>query len=87
MKPNAKAKRLQIGGRTDMTEIENRELLMSLVKAADLDLIWQKYDDGDNRLEHFASLIISECANALVDHDLWNRHVAHAWRNHFGIIT
>ena len=68
-----------------MTEIGNRELLTSLVKAADLDC---KFDDeGDNRLEHFASLIISECANALVDHDLWNRHVAHAWRNHFGIIT
>ena len=70
-----------------MTEIGNRELLMSLVKAADLD--WHKHfdDDGDNRLEHFASLIISECANALVDHDLWNRHVAHAWREHFGIVT
>ena len=70
-----------------MTEIGNRELLTSLVKAADLD--WHKHfdDDGDNRLEHFASLIISECANALVDYDLWNRHVAQAWRNHFGIIT
>ena len=70
-----------------MTEIENRELLLSLVKAADLD--WHKHfdDEGDNRLEHFASLIISECANALVDHDLWNRHVAQAWREHFGIVN
>ena len=70
-----------------MTEIGNRELLMSLVKAADLDCSKHFDDDGDNRLEHFASLIISECANALVDHDLWNRHVAHAWREHFGIVT
>ena len=70
-----------------MTKFENRELLMWLVKAADLD--WHKHfdDEGDNRLEHFASLIISECANALVDHDLWNRHVARALREHFGIIT
>ena len=74
-------------GTTMMTKIENRELLMSLVKAAHLD--WHKHfdDDGDNRLEHFTSLIIIECAYALVDHDLWNRHVAHAWREHFGIIT
>lgn len=39
----------------------------------------------DEELENFARLIISECANALADNGLYNRHVAAAWIEHFGI--
>jgi len=37
------------------------------------------------KLEKYTRLIISECANALVDNELYNRHIGHAWREHFGI--
>ncbi len=37
------------------------------------------------KLEKYTRLVISECANALVDNELYNRHIGHAWREHFGI--
>lgn len=44
--------------------------------------VWQFYDE---ELEKYTRLVISECANALVDNELYNRHIGHAWREHFGI--
>ena len=42
------------------------------------------YQFYEGELEDFVRKIISECANALVDNELWSRHVGHAWREHFG---
>lgn len=42
------------------------------------------YQFYEGELEDFVRKIISECANALMDNELWSRHVGHAWREHFG---
>ena len=36
-------------------------------------------------IEKFARLMISECAYALVDNELYSRHVGHALREHFEV--
>lgn len=36
-------------------------------------------------VEAFARRIISECAYALVDNELYNRHIGHAFREHFDL--
>lgn len=33
----------------------------------------------------FAELIIKECVNVLHDNELWNRHISHALKEHFGV--
>jgi len=43
------------------------------------------YNASPDDVEEFARLLISECANALVDNELYNRQIGHAWREHFGI--
>ena len=40
---------------------------------------------NQEKLEKYTRLVISECANALVVNELFNRHIGHAWREHFGI--
>ena len=36
-------------------------------------------------MEKFAELIVQECMNVLHDNELWNRHISHALKEHFGI--
>lgn len=33
----------------------------------------------------FAELIVQECMNVLHDNELWNRHISHALKEHFGV--
>ena len=33
----------------------------------------------------FAELIVRECVNVLHDNELWNRHISHALKEHFGV--
>jgi hypothetical protein len=33
----------------------------------------------------FAELIVQECVNVLHDNELWNRHISHALKEHFGV--
>ena len=35
--------------------------------------------------EEFAELIVNECVNVLHDNELWNRHISHALKEHFGV--
>ena len=35
--------------------------------------------------EKFAELIVRECVNVLHDNELWNRHISHALKEHFGV--
>ena len=37
------------------------------------------------KLEKFAELIVQECVNVLHDNELWNRHISHALKEHFGV--
>ena len=47
--------------------------------------------DGDffggkiSQYEEFAELIVQECVNVLHDNELWNRHISHALKEHFGV--
>ena len=36
-------------------------------------------------LEKFAELIVQECMNVLHDNELWNRHISHVLKEHFGV--
>ncbi len=36
-------------------------------------------------LQKFAELIVRECVNVLHDNELWNRHISHALKEHFGV--
>jgi hypothetical protein len=36
-------------------------------------------------LYKFAELIVQECVNVLHDNELWNRHISHALKEHFGV--
>ena len=36
-------------------------------------------------IEKFAELIVQECVNVLHDNELWNRHISHALKEHFGV--
>ena len=40
---------------------------------------------GYDEIEKFAELIIQECVNVLHDNELWNRHISHALKEHFGV--
>ena len=40
---------------------------------------------GYNEIEKFAELIVQECVNVLHDNELWNRHISHALKEHFGV--
>ena len=33
----------------------------------------------------FAELIVKECVNVLHDNELWNRHISHVLKEHFGV--
>lgn len=33
----------------------------------------------------FAELIVQECVNVLHDNELWNRHISHVLKEHFGV--
>ena len=35
--------------------------------------------------EKFAELIVQECVNVLHDNELWNRHISHVLKEHFGV--
>lgn len=83
MKHKDSMKKSRTGEHTEMNDV----LLRKLAKDAagtrkHVPPVWQFYDE---ELEKFARLIISECANALVDNELYNRHIAAAWREHFGV--
>jgi hypothetical protein len=39
----------------------------------------------DQMLAEFAELIVQECVNVLHDNELWNRHISHALKEHFGV--
>ena len=41
--------------------------------------------DYTYELEKFAELIVQECVNVLHDNELWNRHISHALKEHFGV--
>jgi hypothetical protein len=60
----------------------NDLILLKLASEAELNvtILFNK-----EKLEKYTRLVISECANALVDNELYNRHIGHAWREHFGI--
>ena len=54
--------------------------------------LWWKARIGYNNqncdpevLEKFAELIVQECVNVLHDNELWNRHISHALKEHFGV--
>jgi hypothetical protein len=36
-------------------------------------------------VKKFAELIVQECMNVLHDNELWNRHISHALKEHFGV--
>jgi hypothetical protein len=36
-------------------------------------------------LEKFAELIVQECMNVLHENELWNRHISHVLKEHFGV--
>ena len=40
---------------------------------------------GYDEIEKFAELIVQECVNVLHDNELWNRHISHALKEHFGV--
>ena len=40
---------------------------------------------GHDEIEKFAELIVQECVNVLHDNELWNRHISHALKEHFGV--
>ena len=42
--------------------------------------IWNMLSTGK-----FAELIVQECVNVLHDNELWNRHISHALKEHFGV--
>jgi hypothetical protein len=65
--------------------VNNMELVIELAKKAGFDA-HDMSDDFTCNLENiveFAKLIVSESCNALVDNELYNRHIAHAIREHF----
>jgi hypothetical protein len=39
----------------------------------------------EHKFEKFAELIVQECVNVLHDNELWNRHISHALKEHFGV--
>ena len=39
----------------------------------------------EDKFEKFAELIVRECVNVLHDNELWNRHISHALKEHFGV--
>ena len=43
------------------------------------------YDFDPDYAEKFAELIVQECVNVLHDNELWNRHISHALKEHFGV--
>ena len=38
-----------------------------------------------NFMNTFAELIVQECVNVLHDNELWNQHISHALKEHFGV--
>lgn len=44
---------------------------------------WPEYTITDP--EKFAELIVQECMNVLHDNELWNRHISHVLKEHFGV--
>ncbi len=45
-----------------------------------------RVDDCNDVFEQkFAELIVQECVNVLHDNELWNRHISHALKEHFGV--
>lgn len=45
-----------------------------------------RYPSGRGHDEvKFAELIVQECVNVLHDNELWNRHISHALKEHFGV--
>ena len=45
----------------------------------------QIYEFTPEKLKKFAELIVQECVNVLHDNELWNRHISHALKEHFGV--
>ena len=43
------------------------------------------YDFDPDYAEKFAELIVQECINVLHDNELWNRHISHVLKEHFGV--
>ena len=43
----------------------------------------REFDERFNK--KFAELIVQECVNVLHDNELWNRHISHALKEHFGV--
>lgn len=43
------------------------------------------YVTGELDPKKFAELIVQECVNVLHDNELWNRHISHALKEHFGV--
>lgn len=39
----------------------------------------------EDKFEKLAELIVQECVNVLHDNELWNRHISHALKEHFGV--
>ena len=37
------------------------------------------------KFQKFAELIVQECVNVLHDNELWNRHISHVLKEHFGV--
>ena len=61
-----------------------KELMVELKKTVSThrgDAVLIGYDE----IEKFAELIVQECVNVLHDNELWNRHISHALKEHFGI--
>ena len=43
------------------------------------------YEAQEQQIEKFAQLIVQECVNVLHDNELWNRHISHVLKEHFGV--
>jgi hypothetical protein len=43
------------------------------------------FSDCEWVFERFAELIVQECVNVLHDNELWNRHISHVLKEHFGV--
>jgi hypothetical protein len=61
------------------------EQIRELAKDADID--WHRYwnDDGSNRLQIFAELIVRKCCDVLYDNEMGGYRVDHVLKEHFGI--
>lgn len=66
-------------------ELARQAELTSLTTKGLEDIVDGCYIVSPNKLELFAELIVQECVNVMHDNELWNRHISHVLKEHFGV--